>query len=228
MNLLETLLWYLGNILDYGYEMLPCMALALAAFLLLRPARRRRLARLGLSSGPWREGALLLFVMFGAGLAALTLFPANLWRHVMNFLWNPQVRAGGLDVKSFYPSWEQTVAAAADLSNILAPFQEIRRAMRGSPWLVFMLLGNIGMFLPVGFFPALLGRRPRWWKAVLTGCLCSCTIEFIQFFIGRSTDIDDVILNTAGALAGYWLFWLLRALFPRFTARFQCREREDP
>ena len=37
------------------------------------------LARLGLASGVWREGALLLFVMFCAGLAALTVFPANFW-----------------------------------------------------------------------------------------------------------------------------------------------------
>ena len=34
MSLCETLWWYLGNILDYVVEMLPCMCGALAVFLL--------------------------------------------------------------------------------------------------------------------------------------------------------------------------------------------------
>ena len=76
MSLMETLWWYLENIGEYLLQMLPCMCAALALFLLLRPWRRKRLARMRLSSGPWREGGLLLFVMFAAGLAALTLFPA--------------------------------------------------------------------------------------------------------------------------------------------------------
>ena len=92
---------------------------------------------------------------------------------------------------------------------------------------MFLMLANIGIFAPVGFFPALLWRRWRWWKSLLLGFFTSCAIEFAQFFIGRSTDIDDVILNTAGALAGYWLFWLVRALFPNALSKFQCRERGD-
>ena len=72
MSLTETFWWYLENILEYFFQMLPCMGIALLIFLLLRPWRLGRLARLGLSSGPAREGALLLFVMFAAGLAALT------------------------------------------------------------------------------------------------------------------------------------------------------------
>ena len=63
--------------------------------------------------------------------------------------------------------------------------------------------------------------------SLLLGFFTSCAIEFTQFFIGRSTDIDDVILNTAGALAGYWLFWLVWALFPNALSKFQCRERGD-
>ena len=130
---------------------------------------------------------------------------------------------------SFYPDWGQIVSEIPYLQDILTPFQEIRRALRSmSYWLLFMLLGNIIMFVPVGFFPALLWRRARWWKSLLAGFCSSCTIEFTQFFIGRSTDIDDVILNTAGALAGFLLFCLARALFPGFLSKFQCRESEVP
>lgn len=80
MDLLDTLVWYWGNILDYAREMLPCMLLALAAFLALLPLRRRRLAARGLVSGPWRGGRPAAVCEFCAGLAALTLFPAGFWR----------------------------------------------------------------------------------------------------------------------------------------------------
>lgn len=216
MSLSETLWWYLGNILEYAMEMLPCMCGALLLFFLLRPARRRRMAAKHLVSPPCREGALLLFVMFGAGLAALTLFPAGFWRM------GHWLAALGGERPLFPPvDWDIQLHTLQ-----LTPLQEIYRAFRG-PWVMFLMLANIGIFLPVGFFAALLWRRPRWWKSLLIGFSASCVIEFIQFFIGRSTDIDDVILNTAGAFLGYWLFWLLRSLFPRFVSRFQCSERED-
>ena len=76
---MDTLLWYVAISWDYVAQMLPCMFLAAIAFFALRPWRKRRLARRGLASGVWRETVLLLFVMFGAGLAALTVFPANFW-----------------------------------------------------------------------------------------------------------------------------------------------------
>lgn len=213
----------------YMIQMIPLGLTALIGFVMMLPARRRRLAGLGLTSSRRRETALLLFMVFCAGLAALTLFPARFWVYVCDFFlqhrqW--EVAWKGCTLGSFYPSWAETAAGAANLSDMLTPFQEIRRALRAqSYWLLFMLLGNIIMFMPIGFFPALLFRRWRWWKSLLAGLCTSVTIEFIQFFIGRSTDIDDVILNTAGALAGFWFFCLLRMLFPKFTGKFQCMPR---
>ena len=58
--------------------------------------------------------------------------------------------------------------------------------------------------------------------AMLVGSLYNIVY---QFFIGRSTDIDDVILNTAGALAGFWTFCLLRIIFPGFFETFHCRAK---
>ena len=173
---------------------------------------------------------MLLFVVFCAGLAALTLFPANLWAYVFDRLFCGKTYFrmvwGDLTWTDFYPSWEETVSQIPYLPNMLTPFEEISRALnRKSYWLLFMLLGNIIMFMPIGFFPALLWRGWRWWKSLLAGFCTSASIEFIQFFIGRSTDIDDVILNTTGALAGFWIFCLMKAIFPNFTQKFQCQPR---
>lgn len=60
MNPLQKMLWYLGNIWDYGLQMLPSALAAAAVFFCLRPWRRRRLAALGLTSGPW-----VFFYAFG-------------------------------------------------------------------------------------------------------------------------------------------------------------------
>ncbi|MCI8422389.1 MAG: VanZ family protein [Lawsonibacter sp.] len=213
----------------YIEQMIPLGLIALAVFLLLCPMRNRRLRRLGLTTSLRREVVLLLFVAFCAGLAALTLFPANLWAYVYDWLFRHKTWAvawDGRSVQSFYPAWEEISARFAVLPEILTPFEEIRRAVRTSSyWLWFMLLGNIIMFTPIGFFPALLWRNGRWWKSLLIGFSASCTVEFIQFFIGRSTDIDDVILNTAGALAGFWVFWLLRAICPKLCKTFQCQPK---
>ncbi len=211
------------DVWGYVTQMIPLGLSALVILMLLRPIRKKRLSQLNLVSSARRETALVLFVVFCAGLAALTLFPANIWSYVISFGrgWND-----GVSFFSFYPTWEQTVSGLDYLPNMLTPFQEIRRALdHMSYWGLFMLLGNIIMFMPIGFFPALLWRKWRWWKSLLAGFCSSFTIEFIQFFIGRSTDIDDVILNTTGALAGFWVFCLLRAVFPNFIEKFQCQPR---
>jgi glycopeptide antibiotics resistance protein len=78
------------------------------------------------------------------------------------------------------------------------------------------------VFLPLGFFPALLFRKARWWRSVLIGGGISTFVEFGQFFLMRQSDIDDVLLNALGALLGYWTFLLLRKIAPTTTSRFQC------
>lgn len=220
----EKLGWYAGHIGAYTREMFPCMAAAVLVYLCLRPARKVRLLRLGLVSRPEREAVVLIFFMYGAGLSALTLFPAHFWARFMD--WVTVAHREPFDWRALYPDWA-SITTETVYRNLFTPFQEIRRGLRGGPWIFFILLGNIGIFLPLGFLTALLWRRPACWKSTLMGLLSSCVIEFIQLFIGRSTDIDDVILNTLGAFGGYWLFRVFRLLCPVTASRFQCHTRED-
>jgi glycopeptide antibiotics resistance protein len=63
------------------------------------------------------------------------------------------------------------------------------------------VLGNILLFLPLGFFGVLLRRG----LVEVTGAACalSVCIETTQWFLGdRWADIDDVLLNTFGAFVG--------------------------
>lgn len=78
---------------------------------------------------------------------------------------------------------------------------------------------NILLFVPFGFFAPLLCRKLR--SAVRTagaGLCLSLFIETAQMFSGRLTDIDDLVVNTAGALIGYWL---AKFVYKKIAVRWQ-------
>lgn len=74
------------------------------------------------------------------------------------------------------------------------------------------LLGNIVIFIPLGLFLTLLNRKKEIWRNTLWVAGASAAAEAIQFtFLLGIADIDDVILNTLGGLAGVLLCrWLYR------------------
>ena len=73
------------------------------------------------------------------------------------------------------------------------------------------IVGNIAMFVPLG---ALAGPMLRWRPVavVAAGLVTSVGIEVTQFSIGRSADIDDVLLNTTGTAVGVLLCWAVTRL----------------
>ena len=79
----------------------------------------------------------------------------------------------------------------------------------------FNLWGNIIMFVPFGALLVLLSRKcGRLWITLPMGALLSVFIELLQLFGYRTTDIDDVILNTAGAFCGFVIGKLLLQISP--------------
>jgi glycopeptide antibiotics resistance protein len=69
------------------------------------------------------------------------------------------------------------------------------------------LVGNLFMLTPLSFFTPILFEKKQSIRAVLCiGIMCSALIEVIQFFIGRISDVDDIILNSIGVLIGYLLY----------------------
>lgn len=66
---------------------------------------------------------------------------------------------------------------------------------------------NIVLFIPYGFlsYASFKKIRKNWLYALLIGASLSFSIEFLQTFIGRFTQLEDLITNTTGTLAGYFL-----------------------
>lgn len=73
---------------------------------------------------------------------------------------------------------------------------------------------NIFMFMPLGFLLPFIWKEMRSpFKVLLAGAGYSLAIEVCQLFNNRVTDIDDLIMNTLGALAGYIVWILFVCLF---------------
>jgi len=97
----------------------------------------------------------------------------------------------------------------------LTPFDEIRRALHNGGSGHLNLVGNVAMFVPVGALVAWIAQRWRVAVATVVGFLFSVGIELTQLGLGRVADVDDVILNTAGAILGALLAVAWRAAFAR-------------
>ncbi len=76
------------------------------------------------------------------------------------------------------------------------------------------VFGNVIAFIPVGIlFPFCYKKIDSFWKTVLVGFGFTCAIETLQLFlIDRCSDVDDLILNTFGAVIGAVIFFLVKMI----------------
>ncbi len=88
--------------------------------------------------------------------------------------------------------------------------------------------GNLVLLLPASFFFCLSFRRVNLIKAAAAGASVSLIIEILQYSLGRCADIDDLMLNTAGALTGFALCKLVSRAFPGFSLGCKARETVKP
>lgn len=100
----------------------------------------------------------------------------------------------------------------------LEPLVEIRRGLKtgASETVAANVWGNIAMFVPVGALLVWMWTSPliaRIAMATIAGAGLSVAIELTQLTLHRVADIDDVILNGAGALAGALLASVLVLLW---------------
>jgi hypothetical protein len=76
------------------------------------------------------------------------------------------------------------------------------------------LLGKVVLFIPIGFLAPMATRLRFGW--VVAACLAlSVSVEVLQLALGRSLDVDDVLLNTLGGAAGAAAALALRAALAR-------------
>lgn len=194
----------LSGVLDFLVRMVPGAVLAGLVYLVLYPVRKRRLARAGQNSGTLRESAMLVFFLFCGALAILVLTPR--WFH-----WVSILNEGAGDAAWFQPGSVNWI-----------PF----RTFSVEPWSLMILLGNVIMFLPIGFFTCLLWRGSTCGRAIAVGFAATLLIECGQLLVGRSFDVDDLLLNTLGVLLGHLLCRTLCRRNMELVARFRVTSTE--
>ena len=74
------------------------------------------------------------------------------------------------------------------------------------------VIGNTAMFVPLGIvWPIVFKELDTHTKIIAAGIGCSLLIEILQLpFFVRVSDIDDLILNSLGYLAGYGIYLLVK------------------
>ena len=138
-----------------------------------------------------REIILFIFFVYFLFLLLLTIF-----------------KGGCIEFRNQFNSYMYREHGLLGIINIVPiketinTFMHSETGMRNS---LRNLIGNILVFMPLGFFiPLLFDKFNNLKKVLKVGCLSSLAIELSQLFVGSNVcDIDDVIYNTLGALAGF-------------------------
>lgn len=131
---------------------------------------------------------------------------------IMLFTPNSYIANSGINLTNenfdFVGNFKDRISSGAWGVN-LVPFRTIRNYIKYSGFLHTMIniFGNIIIFVPFGILLAEIFPKTRNILKILGITFAtSFFVEFIQFFIGRSVDIDDLILNLLGSVIGYFIW----------------------
>ncbi len=177
-----------GSVLGLFLQIIPITVLvgvAYAVFRCILIKRHGNIVSWGTEIIRW------LFVCYLTGLINLILVPANLWM----FIW-ANICTGG--------SHSELELFSGEFNFVPIVFKLITREFTIGRWVLKMLVYNFFMFMPLGFFLPFVSKkinnRSIWEIAIIVPIV----VEVIQPIIGRSFDVDDIILNFAGIVVGFY------------------------
>lgn len=93
-------------------------------------------------------------------------------------------------------------------------------------YFVINFFGNVIIFMPIGIFVPLLYNNITFKKTAFVGFLISLSIEICQLPLDRATDIDDLWLNTLGAVFGYLVYKFTEKIFSKQLSNFKERQKK--
>ena len=76
-----------------------------------------------------------------------------------------------------------------------------------------MLAGNLLMLVPMGVFLPFISAKINGKSILKIAIIIPVVIEIIQPIMGRSFDVDDLILNFIGIIVGYLIAVGIKTLF---------------
>lgn len=191
----------MNAISNYIVNMIPYMVIAVPIYLIVRFLMLRKSSR---KFNLYHEIALLIFVIFVVGLASQTVIP----KIELGINGNINILKNGTHGINLLP-----------LKVLFETYREVFINLNIN-YFIINFLGNIIMFMPIGFFIPLLWEIPDK-KIIIVGFLFSLFIEVCQLFLNRGTDVDDLILNTLGTILGLLVYKFLYKKFKNLIIRFR-------
>ncbi|SLK31194.1 Predicted integral membrane protein [Mycobacteroides abscessus subsp. abscessus] len=154
-----------------------------------------------------KEIVLFLFVMFCIGVASQTIIPK--WYTMVGQDGKAHIYMNRLEgIRSINLIPFSTILSYLALSN-----DQVSNWNQVS---LINLLGNVLVFVPFGIFLPLIWKPFRTFTSLFwMSIFIPLFIEITQLFIGRSTDIDDVILNAFGIIFGFCVYKILETLLQK-------------
>lgn len=176
-----------GSVMGYFLQALPVALLAGAVYLLVRICHlkgKKERVRWGM------ELLRVLFVCYLTGLVSLVILPANFWLRFYDGL--------------FFGWWDQVgpLFRLGDVNLVPSVVRYLRGELSLGSWVKTMLVGNVAMFVPLGFFLPLVTGIKTPCKAVIAAIAAPLCCEILQLLFGRSFDVDDLICNFVGIVIG--------------------------
>ena len=143
--------------------------------------------------GMKHELLLLLFVIYGTAVLAITIAPGSM--HGINQPQGPKVNV--IPFLNTYHNFKNTLADPSGEATIDS---------------LENIIGNFFLFMPLGvLLPVIFSRINSAKQMAVIFLITAVSIELIQLVLRRfgtyrTADIDDVILNTTGGILG-WLIY---------------------
>lgn len=176
-----------GSVMGYFLQALPVAIFVGILYVVIRIAFLKKQNR----QIQWLSELLrVLFVCYLTGLVSLVVLPANFWLCFYDGV--------------FFGWWDglRERFHIGDVNLVPSVIKCLAGELALGSWVKTMLVYNILMFVPFGFFLPLTTKIKSFRKMILVAAITPVCMEVLQLVFGRSFDADDLICNFIGILAG--------------------------
>ncbi len=184
-----------GSVLGYFFQAVPITCVVGIIYVIIRVVI---IKRNNLTVEWLKEIMKLLFTCYLTGLISLVILPANFWLDFFDGV--------------FLGWWDEMLPIFSFGGFNLVP--SLIKALSGEltigSWVKTMLIGNIAMFLPLGFFLPFITERVNRKNIFVVAIAVPFIVELLQMVFGRSFDIDDLICNFIGIVAGFFIGFAIK------------------
>lgn len=184
-----------GSVLGYFFQAVPITCFVGIVYLIIRmvTVKRNKL------KVEWlKEIMKLLFTCYLTGLISLVVLPANFWLSFFDgiFLgwWDEMLPIFSFGEFNLVPSFIKALSGELTIGS----------------WVKTMLIGNIAMFLPMGFFLPFVTEKINRKNIFVVAIAVPFIVELLQMVFGRSFDIDDLICNFIGIAVGFFIGFAIK------------------